>query len=61
MALLPHGDGKDGNFYPQPNEYTQGINSVNAGLQTYASTQGQVTYVDCAKELFPDGKVSNIA
>ena len=57
MGLLPRGDSKQGNVYPQPNKFTDGINKVNAALSSFAAGQNKLVYFDCTSQLIPDGKV----
>ena len=58
MAILPRADGEavQGGIYQWPNKYSNGIAQVNAGLK--AIIKGNMHYLDCTKQLLPDGKVN---
>lgn len=60
MAILPRATLEPSTgVFPWPNKFTKAIESVNSGLAAYASKQAKMHYVDCAKHLVPDGKVSS--
>ena len=59
VAILPRADGGliTKGAYQWPNKYTDGIASVNSGLEAYAAMQAKMHYLDCSSVLLPDGKV----
>lgn len=58
MGILPWGLVDQNGIYVWPNEYTQGIATVNSLIQVFAAGQSNVHYVDCKHQLFPTGQVS---
>ena len=61
MGVLPRGDSKSGNTYPEPNKYTQSTKDVNGELQKYADRQDELVFVDCKEQLLKDGQASTIS
>lgn len=61
VGVLPRGDSRSGNTYPQPNKYTQSIENVNGELQKYADKQDQIVFVDCKEQLLIDGQASTVS
>lgn len=58
MGILPWGLVDQDDIYVWPNEYIQGIATVNGLIQAFAAGQSNVHYVDCGHQLFPTGQVS---
>ena len=60
MAILPRADLEaDTGAFQWPNKYTKAMDSVNSGLKAYAEGQTKMHYLDCTKQLVPDGTVSS--
>ncbi len=57
MGILPWGLVDQGGTYLWPNEYTQGILTVNSLIQDFATGLSNVHYIDCGHQLFPTGQV----
>ncbi len=57
MGILPWGLVDQGGTYIWPNEYTQGILTVNSLIQEFAAGLSNVHYIDCGLQLFPTGQV----
>ena len=58
VSVLPRGDAKEGNIWPQPNKYTQSINDLNTQLAKYAEREEFVVFADCTQAMLLDGQVS---
>lgn len=60
MAILPRANLEPSTgVFQWPNKFTKAIESVNSGLAAFAAKQAKMHYIDCAKHLVPDGKVSS--
>ncbi|KAL0045781.1 hypothetical protein WJX82_004200 [Trebouxia sp. C0006] len=57
MGILPWGLVDQGGTYVWPNEYTQGILTVNSLIQELAAGLSNVHYIDCGHQLFPTGQL----
>ncbi len=60
MGILPWGLVDQGGTYVWPNEYTQGILTVNSLIQELAAGLSNVHYIDCGHQLFPTGQVRGL-
>ena len=61
LGILPWGLVDQGGTYVWPNEYTQGISTVNSLIQQLATGLSNVYYSDCGRQLFPTGQVRGLS